>query len=144
MILLLELFCLDMGVEVSSFAGVVVGFFVTVKRFRFGTDEGGGMAAASALSSFFLGVVIGLVLTLPRRMSLPVLRLTLLHTLDLGDSITFSSSWVCSLATEALRALLVDVCFSRREFFLDGGARLAGEGMLRRIDAAEAVLTPEG
>jgi hypothetical protein len=140
--LLLELLCLDIGAEAGSFAGVVVGFFVTVKRLRFGTEEGGGMATASALSSFFLGVVMGLVLTLPRRMSLPVLRLTLLHTLDLGDS--FSSSWVCSLATEAPSALLFDVCFSRREFFLDGGARLAGEGMLRRIDAAEAVLTPEG
>ena len=57
-VLLLELFCLDIDVGAVSFPEIE-GFFESAKRFRFGTEEGGGIAAASAFSSFFLGVATG-------------------------------------------------------------------------------------
>ena len=57
-VLLLELFCLDIEAGTVSFPEIE-GFFDSARMFRFGTEEGGGIAAASAFSSFFLSVATG-------------------------------------------------------------------------------------
>ena len=109
-------------------------------KFRFGTKVGAGIAAASAFSSFFRGVVFRS-FTLERRTNLPVPRLTLLHIPLLG--LSFSSSCAGSLVTWPCR-LLLEICLSIREVFRDAASRLPGDGILRREEAADAVLTPEG
>lgn len=127
--------------SLRSFAGVEV-FFVRPNMFRLGTMAGAGIIAASSFSSFFRGVAAGLrSLTLERRMSLPVPRLTLLHMLLFG--LSFSSSCAGSLETW-LERLLLDTCFSINEDFRDAISRLPGDGILRREGAADTVLTPDG
>lgn len=128
--------------SLKSFTGGIELFLASHDIFRFGTNVGAGIANASSLSlsSFFFGVPIFLSVTLDRRTSLPVPRLTLRHIL-LGDS--FSSSWAGSLVTCVWR-LLFETCFSMKEALRVAMRRLPGEGMLRREGAAEAVLTPEG
>ena len=144
----LELFCRVMAKPASellrslrSFAGVAFVLLMP-NMVRLGTIVGGGIAAASSFSSFFLcaGATLRSV-TLDLRTNLPVPRLTLRHIVFLG--LTFSSSWAVNLATDACM-LLLDICFSRNVLLRDAIKRLPGEGMLRREAEADAVLTPDG